>query len=110
MNEYDNKAVDYNELEFLRANTMLGPAAALKITKMKAESEQLRKAYFKAEGELLESDYSLADEFEYEMRLRAWENKCASMWKKYGDGLGLSEFAKEAMQQRMEATRAPKNR
>ena len=64
MKEYDTRMVNSKELAFLRANTMLGPIATLKIEKMRAEAEKLRQEYFKAEGELLEADHSFVDEFE----------------------------------------------
>ena len=108
--EYDTKRIDSNELSFLRANTTLGPVAKIKITQLQAAAEKMRKLYLKAEGELLESDYSIADEFEYEARLRVWENKCAALWKKSGDGLGLSEFAQLMMEQQMNEVRTPKRR
>lgn len=100
--EYDTKQLNKDELEFLRANTFLGPIAMLKIAKVKAEIEKSRKWYLKMEGELLESDYTIADELEYELRQRAWENKLASLWKKHQDGLGLTEFAEMVMEQQME--------
>jgi len=89
------------KLDFLRKNTILGPFAILKIDKLRKESEEFRKWYLKMEGELIDIDYSMADNLEYDLRFRVWENGLARDWMKYGDGLGLSEFADLIMVQNM---------
>ena len=68
---------------------------------VKSEIEKYRKWFFKNEGELLESDYTPADLLEYELRLRAWEHYFEKDWKKNPDGLGLSEYARMALEQQM---------
>lgn len=99
---FDTKDFNKEAFEFLKANTTLGPISLLKINKMKRELDKARDWYLKMEGELLASDYSLADELEYELRMRAWENKVASMWKKNPDGLSLFEFAEMIIEQNIE--------
>ncbi len=112
MNEFDNSEVfdtekiNYSELDFLRKNTKLGPNASLKIKKARIEAEKYRKWYYEIEHELLETDYSLADELEYELRWRAWEKGCFKFWKKYGDGLDLTEFAKSVLNDTMNEQRS----
>ena len=101
---YDSNEFNYEELEFLRQNTKLGPISLLKIQNIKNQSEKYRKWYLKNERELLESDYSMADELEYELRTKAWENSLSRIWKNNPDGQDLSEFAKMVMEQKMQET------
>jgi len=98
---FDTRNFKPEELEFLRKNTILGPIAVLKIQIEKGRCEKIRELYHKAEGELLEVDYTPAYELEYELRMRAWENSWAREWNKNPDGLGLSEFAQMAMESSM---------
>ena len=105
MKEYDTKEINYQELEFLRKHTRLGPIAILKIQNAEHIAEKFRQWYFSVEGELLSKDTSQAEELEYELHLRAWENKIAPVWQKYGDGLGLTEFAEMAIEQQIEKSK-----
>ncbi len=98
---FDTNEFNEEVLNFLRENTYLGPISLLKIAKAKKDAESYRKWYLKQENELLESDYSFANEMEYEMRMRAWENKYAGLWKQNQDGLSLAEFARMALEQQM---------
>ena len=98
---FDTRNYKPEELEFLRGNTILGPISVLKIQIEKGRCEKIRDLYHKAEGELLEVDYSSANELEYELRMRAWENSWAREWNKNPDGLGLAEFAQMIMEEKM---------
>ena len=101
MKHFFESEVNYDELDFLRRNTILGPIAKIKLQRAKKYGDDFRKWYLEMERELLEADYTFVDELEYEMRLRTWENKCANSWKKYPDGLDLSEFARMVMESNM---------
>ena len=101
----DTPNINYNELEFLRKNTMLGPVALLKIQNLRNNAKEFRNWYYKIEGELLAVDYSEAEALEYRLRLKAWENKIMPVWQKYGQGWGLTEFAEMVMEQQMEKPR-----
>ena len=95
---YNNELINYEELKFLRANTVLSPIAILRINKLKEKIETFRKWYFKVEGELVDSDYTIADKLEYNLRFKIWQTKCASLWKQIPSDIGLYEYAKAAMQ------------
>ena len=111
MIDYEAKEFDNDELLFLRANTVLGPVAKLKIMKVEESIDKFRNWYLKLEGELLETNYTVALELEYEIRLKAWQNRCLHLWKQYGDGLSLEEFSLVVMHQNMEKNEAKiKNR
>ena len=97
--EYDIKDVDYKVLEYLRKNTILGPIARLKIEKAKLDAEKIRKYYLEVEHELVELDTATADALEYTFRMNAMERKMTSLWTKYGDGLGLTEFTEDKIRQ-----------
>ena len=98
-----NSSTEFNEkkLEFLRKNTILDPISILRIQRVNAQMEKCRKWYLEAEGELLSSDYTMADRLEYELRLRAWERSWYKEWEKNSDGLSLSEFADMILQQKI---------
>ena len=100
-NTYDTPEFNYEELEFLRQNTRLGPISMAKIQQIKSQIEKYRRWFLKNEGELLESDYTPADLLEYELRLKAWERFWEKEWKKNPDGLGLSEFSRMILEQKM---------
>ncbi len=98
---YDTKELDRDKLEFLRKTTFLGPIAMFRIARAKKQADKFREWYREREGELLEADYSIADELEYEIRFNAYQNSMAKLWSQYGDGLGLQEFAEMTMEQNM---------
>ena len=100
-NTYDTTEFNSEELEFLRQNTRLGPISMAKIQQIKSQIEKYRRWFLKNEGELLESDYAPADLLEYELRLRAWERFWEKEWQKNPDGLGLSEFSRMILEQKM---------
>lgn len=100
--EYEIKPLDHNALEFLRENTKLGPIASLKVQKARKDAYEYRDLYMKYEpNDLIEVDFSTADELEYQLRFKAWEKSLERNWKQYGDGLGLSEFAEIVLQQHL---------
>ena len=101
MQEFDTTSFSQEELTFLRGNTKLGPISLLKINKAKKNAELYRKYILETEHELIEIDYSDADELEFELRLRSWENGLSRTWKQYPDGLSLSEFAEMVMKQQI---------
>ena len=74
MYEYESKELDREKLEYLRKNTFLGPIAMFKIARAKKQVDDFRKWYQQREGELLEADYTIADELEYELRFNAFQN------------------------------------
>lgn len=102
--------INYDELAALRANTMLDPISIIRIEKIKEEYEKIRNWYYKVEGELIESDYTEANKLEYALRFKIWESKCAPIWKKHPDGLGLSEYAKMALEQCVEKEKKNKTK
>ena len=94
MEKMKKDEINYDELEFLRANTILSPFANFKVLATRWDADYFRNWYLKNEGELLESDYANADKIEYGLRFQNWKNKCASMWRQYSDGLDLDEFSR----------------
>ncbi len=81
---FDTRQTNMEELEYLRANTRLGPIAALKLANAKS------------------INMNLATELEYELRTRAWERIWEKTWKQYGDGQSLSEFAYDSLRQQLD--------
>ena len=102
MYEYESKELDREKLEYLRKNTFLGPIAMFKIARAKKQVDDFRKWYQQREGELLEADYTIADELEYELRFIAFQNGLGKQWKQNEDGLSLYEFAEMVMEQNMD--------
>ena len=94
MEQIKKDEINYDELEFLRANTILNPFAYVSVLMAKRHADEYRNWYLENEGELLESDYAIADKIEYDLRFQNWKNKCASMWRQYSDGLDLDEFSR----------------
>lgn len=98
---YEGSELDYQKLEYLRKETKLGPVAMMKLLKAKKEVDDSRKWYQQNENELIEADYSIVDELEYEMRRTAYQNKVSKEWSKYMDGIDLEEFAETLMDQQI---------
>ena len=95
MEQIKKDEINYDELEFLRANTIiLNPFALASVLMARRQADEYRNWYLKHEGELLESDYTNADELEYDLRFKIWQNKCANLWKQNPDGLDLADFSK----------------
>ena len=88
-------------LEFLRKNTTLGPIALCKLAKFKSDIEKGIETYYHWEGERLDFDFSLLDEFEYDLRFKYWIYECFDLWQIYNDGLGLDDFSLRVMDQQI---------
>lgn len=99
---YDTKQIDPKKLEYLRNNTFLGPIAIFKIARAKKQIDEFRKWYNERENEIIDADYSIADELEYELRFNSLQNSVAKMWSQYGDGLGLAEFTDMVIEQNIQ--------
>jgi len=103
MNEKVNiekKMVDHNVLNYLRENTNLNPIDLLKIKKEVIIAKKNRDFYNKNEpNDLIEIDYTIAEQLEYQFRLTAFERSVEKLWLEHGDGLDLSEFAMNIIQQ-----------
>ncbi len=93
LKEYDTKEFSYEMLEYLRKNTIIGPIAIFKIASAQREAALVQKYYQEVEHDNVELDTSIADSLEFSYRLNAFETRIFPMWEKYGDGLGLEEFA-----------------
>ncbi len=85
------------EYQFLKENTVLGPIAALKLSNYKEDMQKCRIWYYHLEGELMDFDFAELREFECKLRFEAWKRKCSVLWHINTDELGLTEFAKRAM-------------
>ena len=96
---YDVNELNYRKLDYLRNNTFIGPVAALKIANARKKAEKYAEWYQKMEHEQLGVDYTLADELEYQIRFDAYQRGWEKAWKQYGDGIGLREFADDALEQ-----------
>lgn len=90
---------DYKDLEFLRKNTIIGPLALIKISNLRSECEMATRLVNEKEHGLFGIDYTKADEFEYDIRFNAWQNRIMNIWINYGDGLDLEEFALDLIHQ-----------
>ena len=104
-NMRESHELDWDKLEYLRNETVLGPVAMYKVNRAKKLAENFRNIYQQYEGEVVSTDYSVADELEYEMRFNAYCNKLSKDWLQYGDGLGLQEFAENCMAQHINEAR-----
>ena len=101
MTNYNRVTVDYEKLAFLRKNTTLDPISVIKINRLRNKMEKFRMWYYKLEGDLLDIDYSITDEFEYTLRLKAWERKCIPIWNEVKTDIGLFEFSEAVMEENM---------
>ena len=69
----ENNGINMVELEYLQKATNLGPIDLIRIQKEKRACEKKRDIYRKAEGELMEVDYTPALQLEYTLRYQALE-------------------------------------
>ncbi len=110
MKEYKAKEFNQETLEFLKKNTILGPISLVKISKLKNEIDKAREWYQKLEGETIDTNYSLADELEYELRFKAWMLQCSEIWKQLPDNIGLLEFSELALEYNVSKNKSKKSR
>ena len=103
--EYERLEYSEEGLEFLRKNTVLGPINYIKVLKARKCCENFRKWYLEMENELLELDYTIALEYEFELRFDEWKDSLYPDWLKYGDGRELLDFAVVVMKQNMEKSK-----
>ena len=96
---YELGELDQKKLEYLRQNTFIGPIAAMKIANARRRAEKYTEWYNSREHEQLGVDYSDADELEYQIRFDAYQRGWEKLWKQYGDGIGLKEYAEDALDQ-----------
>ena len=92
------EGITYAErLEFLRKNTILGPIALCKLAKFKSDIQKGIQTYYNREGDWLDFDFSLLDEYEYDLRFAYWTYDCFDLWQIYNDGLSLDDFSIRVM-------------
>lgn len=104
MEEYN---INNEELDFLRKNTRLNPIAATKVLIARKQAEKYRDVYIRYNPtDIIEVDYSVADELEYELRKSVWMKLCEKAWKEYSkmenDDYGLIDFAETNMKRLIE--------
>ena len=102
----DEYTVNKEELEFLRNNTTLNPIDSAKVIIARRRADKIRDDYIKFNPtNIIEVDYSIADELEYQLRKNAWMKSCEKSWKEYirieNDGYGLIEFAEDQLKRKI---------
>lgn len=109
-NNVEQKSVDYNILNYLRENTSLSPIEVLKVKREQITAENNRKFYMKYEpSDLIEADYTVADQLEYNLRLKAFKHSVEKLWLEYGDGQDFDEFVITMIKENMN-NYSPKNK
>lgn len=110
VNSYNEPIGDelIEQLDALREITKLGPIAYVKVLKARKDAEVLRDFYIKSEpNDIIEVDYSSANDLEYSLRKRALERKVERDWLDYlateNDGYGLSEYADDVLKEHMKS-------
>ena len=93
-------------LESLREMTTLNPFDYFRVKNARWQAERFRDIYISEnQSDIIETDYSVADDLEYFLRFRQWERDVKSAWLKYlgleNDRYGLSEFAEDSLLKHM---------
>jgi len=94
------------ELRILREVVKLNPIDSLRVLRARKQAEYLRELYVKQNPtDIIEVDYSLADDLEYSLRFSALERSMENDFKKYialeNDGLGLCEYVQSYLDQKI---------
>lgn len=92
---------DYNDLEFLRQNTILGPISLIKLSYLKSRIEQATEMANDCLNSSFEIDYSKVEELEYEMRFKQWKDRIMLSYINYGEGMTLDSFASMLIHERL---------
>lgn len=85
--------MDYKELEYLRKNSHLSIFEKSKVKKLRREAIERQYIINKINRCMLGADFSEAEKLEYDLRMRKFALDLYPLWNKYGDGLGLYDFA-----------------
>ena len=88
MNDYN-----YDCLLFLRKNTRMSIRDKIKIENFKDDLYDSYQKISRIEHTTLVVNYEKAYMREYEIRYRSFLKKVYPLWKRYGDGLDIEEFA-----------------
>ncbi len=99
--------VDYKKLDVLRQSTVLGPIDKAKVLLARRNAEKFREYYIKQNpSDIIEVDYSVADELELNLRFLVLERYLERSWKNYSnmenDGYSLIEYTEDYIKQQVE--------
>lgn len=105
MHKYEGYS-DQQVLETLRELTKLGPVAKLKVAREQALAEKSRQSYIKQNpSDIIETDFTQANELEYALRINALANKLEKDWKGYEetehDDFGLIDYTEYQLSEYM---------
>ena len=85
--------MDYKELDYLRKNSRLSILEKRKVNKLRKEAMERQYIINKINHCMLGADFSEAENLEYDLRMRRYALDLYPLWAKYGDGMGLYDFA-----------------
>ena len=92
MSEYSKENLDY-----LRDNTRINIIEWFIIDKKREKIFQAYEDIRRSEHADIVTDYTSANEYEFNVRYQLWQRKLFRAWKKYGDGLDLEEFCNKTL-------------
>ena len=89
-------------LESLRQLEKLNPINYIRVAKAKMDAEKLKELYIKQNpGDIIETDFSVAEDLEYELLFSQLRKSVMKEWKEYidleKDGFGLDEYTEEVI-------------
>ena len=88
---------DYEFLSLLRKYTILDPISYMKVRKERKLAEDTTYIINKKEHCHLGVDYTKANELETFLRYRSWVRSVFPMWREFGNGESLEEYATEVL-------------
>ncbi len=85
--------MDRKELDYLRNNSRLSVLEKRQVNKLRRIAMDRQYIINKTNHCMIEADFSEAESLEYDLRMRRYALDLYPLWAKYGDGMGLYDFA-----------------
>ena len=99
----DDEQLYYKKLNYLRKTVTLKPSEYIKVAKARKSAMRLTELYNKHEKrDLIGVDYSVADQLEYELRMKTYERIMYKMWVSYGKNELLRDFCERCLIEEMQ--------
>ena len=98
----------YDALSTLRKHTRLSIIKKLRVLDEFALAEKCQAIYNKVENCYISVDYTNAEQLEYTYRMKAWYDKIAEIYIKYGNGKDFYEFSDNLLKQAIESDKIKK--
>lgn len=102
-------------MESIREISRLGPVAKLKVARERLYAERDRQSYIKQNpSDIIETDFTKADELEYALRINSLANSLRRSWKDYKsiehDDYGLIDYTEDYLESYMTKKYQDKNK